>query len=138
MDCSAVFLSSATPCWSTHCMVSHFSCTWYLNASFACAKRSFLALPSASIMFTPATARKAQSISMKTQAVPLPCFLWFSPGGGVSDIVSRVRASTRTWKVFKVDGHEYFSDFGHDREVQVNKLVTFSILKKYLDSEKLG
>jgi hypothetical protein len=59
-------------------------------------------------MFTPATARKAQSISMKTQAVPLPCFLWFSSGGGVSDIVSRVRASTRTWKVFKVDGHEYF------------------------------
>ena len=89
-------------------------------------------------MLTPATARKAQSISMKTQAVPLPCFLWFSSGGGVSDIVSRVRASTRTWKVFKVDGHEYFCDFGHDREVQVNKLVTFSILKKYLDSEKLG
>ena len=65
-------------------------------------------------------------------------FLWFSSGGGVSDIVSRVRVSTRTWKVFKVDGHEYFCDFGHDREVQENKLVTFSILKKYLDSEKLG
>ncbi len=32
-----------------------------------------------------------------------------------------------TWKV---DGHGYFCDFGHDREVQVNKLVTFSILKK--------
>ena len=40
-----------------------------------------------------------------------------------------------TWKV---DGHEYFCDFGHDREVQENKLVTFSILKKYLDSKKLG
>ena len=74
---------------------------------------------------------------MKTQAVPLPCFLRCC-SDGVSVIVSRVRASTRTWKVFKVDGHEYFCDFGHDREVQVNKLVTFSILKKYLDSEKLG
>ncbi len=43
-----------------------------------------------------------------------------------------------TWKVFKVDGHGYFGDFGHDREVQVNNSVTFSILKKYLVSKKLG
>ena len=43
-----------------------------------------------------------------------------------------------TWKVFKVDGLGYFRDFGHDREVQENKLVAFSIPKKYLDSKKLG
>jgi hypothetical protein len=37
-------------------------------------------------MFTPATVRKAHSILMKTQAVPLPCFLSAS-GGGVVGIV---------------------------------------------------
>ncbi len=38
----------------------------------------------------------------------------------------------------EVDGLGYFRDFVHDREVKVNKLVTFSILKKFLDSKKLG
>ena len=68
------------------------------------------ALPSASFMFTPATTKKGQSISMKTQGVTLSCF--------------------------KVDGFGYFPDFVHDREVQENKLVTFTILKKYPDSKK--
>ncbi len=73
---------------------------------------------------------------MKTQGVTLSCFLTCSSGGGVSVIDSRVHVRTRTWKVFKVDGFGYFPDFVHDREVQENKLVTFTILKKYPDSKK--
>ena len=82
-----------------------------MKSSFWCVNRSLLDLPSTTFMFTPATERKGQIISMKTQVVTLPCLfsaLCARVGGDVSMSCSwqgRVRI------VFKVDGQEYFRVF---------------------------